>query len=352
MRRLALAALGTAALTALAIPAVANAAPGSPHWPSHTVLLEPARLGIGNQVVDGATGTDFALASTNGVSFRLRRTVLASGRVRLGPRFPVQSVALGAGSVWVYGAQAVTRNALKFRLYQVNPASLAVIRTWVLSAAQRTSGFIGFSPGGGGDVLVGFLRKILTINAATGATVRTITVRSGLVVSDVGEKGRYLYAAANGPAGGSVLFEYDARTGRLLASNGQRPLLFSVGGAQLTAAPGGVWVSFRTGMLGQTVLLRQRGLRIVRLPGTGTRGYLFAWAMTATTEFASRSLFLAKLGGQIGCMDPGTGQIRARGSVPALANTGQLLGSAGGGRVLYGLSPQGVVAITPPSACR
>lgn len=157
--------------------------------------------------------------------------------------------------------------------------------------------------------------------------------------------------AANGPHGGSVVFEYSTRTLRLLASNSRRPLLFSVGGAALTSAPGGVWVSFRTGMIGQTVRLRQRGLGFVSLPGSGTRGDLFAWVMTATTEFAGASVFLAKEGGQIGCMNPGTGRIRARGSVSGLSRTGRLIGAATSGRVLYGVSLRGVIAISPPSAC-
>lgn len=157
--------------------------------------------------------------------------------------------------------------------------------------------------------------------------------------------------AANGRDGGSVVFEYNARTLRLLASNSRRPLLFSVGGAYITAARGGVWVSFRTGMLGQTVLLRQHGLGFVSLPGSGTCGDLFAWVMTATTEFAGSSVFLAKEGGQIGCMNPGTAHIRARGSVPGLSETAELIGAPANGRVLYGVSLRGVIAITPPSAC-
>jgi hypothetical protein len=358
MRRMALVTMGMAAVTVLVSPAAvagaAGAAPASANvkWPSHILRAEPTRLGIGNQVIDPATGTDFALASTNaGVTSRLRRTVLSSGRVRLGPAFPVSSIGLGGGYVWVYGAQGLARGALRFKLYQVNPSTLAVIRSKTLASARNTAGFMGLSPDGSGDIAIGFLRSVQVINARTGAIVGRITIRRGLVVSDVSARGQYLYVAANGPNGGSVVFEYNARTLRLLASNNRRPLLFSVGGARMTSAPGGVWVSFRTGMLGLTVLLRQRGLGFVSLPGSG-RADLFAWAMMATTEFAGHSVFLAKEGGQIGCMNPGTGRIRARGSVPGLSSTGELVGAARDGRVLYGLSPRGVIAISPPNACR
>lgn len=356
MRRMALATIGAAVVAVLISPlAAAGAAPTTAQvrWQSHLVLAEPGRLGIGHQVIDQVTGTDFALAFTNGgTRSRLRRTVLSSGRTRTGPAFPVSAIGLGAGYVWVYGVQGLAHGAVRFKLYQVNPSTLAVIRSRTLASARNTVGFMGFSADGNGDIAVGFLHSVRIINASSGATVGTIRIRQGLFVSDVGVAGKYLYVAANGQNGGSVLRQYNARTLRLLASNARHPLLFSVGGAQLTAAPGGVWVSFRTGMLGQTVLLRQHGLGFVHLPGSGTSGDLFAWVMTATTEFAGSSVFLAKEGGQVGCMNPGTGRVRARGSVPGLSPTGELIGASKDGRVIYGVSQRGVIAISPPSACR
>lgn len=357
MRKLALVSLGTAGLTAVivAITVSASAAPvaGQARWPSRTVLVEPARLGIVSQVVDPASATDFALATKDiGVSWRLRRTVLASGHVKLGPTFGVDSIGLGGGSVWVYGGQAAAGGALRFKLYQVNRATLAVIRSRTLSVARNAAGIMALSPDGNSDVAVGFLRSVLIVSARSGAIVGRITIGRGLFVTDVSVAGRYLYVAASDPNGGAVVIEYNAATLRRLASNDRRPLLFSVGGGVLTAAPGGVWVSFRTGMLGQTVLLRQRGLGLVSLPGSGQRGNLFAWVMMASTEFAGTSVFLAREDGQIGCMNPGTGGIRARASVPGLTSTGQLVGAAKGGRVLYGFSLRGVIAISPPAACR
>jgi hypothetical protein len=355
MRRLALAALGTAVVTVCVTQVAASAASVSDQvrWPSHSVLAEPPRLGIGNQVIDPVAGTDFALASVNaGKSWRLRRTVLSSGRVKFGAKFPVGSIGLGGGSVWVYGSEAGAHGAITFKLYQVNPSTLAVIRSRTLASARNTAGFMGLAPDGSSDVAVGFMRSIFILNAKTGAKVGSITIRRGLLVSDVAVLGRSLYVAANGPDGGSTVFEFDARTLRQVASNSRRPLSFSVGGARLTAAPGGVWVTFRTGMLGLTVLLRQRGLSSVALPGSGTPGNLFAFVMSETTEFAGASVFLAKEGGQVGCVNPGTGRIRARGSVPGVSSTGELVGSAKGGRVLYGVSSQGVIAISPPRACR
>jgi len=119
----------------------------------------------------------------------------------------------------------------------------------------------------------------------------------------------------------------------------------------VTAAPGGVWVSFRTGMLGETILLSQQRLRMVKRPGVGKPGNLFGWVMFASTEFAGHSLYLAREDGIIGCLNPGTGFVRARGRVAGLAGTGQLLGAGPRGRALYGLAAAGVIAIAPSAAC-
>ncbi len=126
----------------------------------------------------------------------------------------------------------------------------------------------------------------------------------------------------------------------------------NVGGGTLTAAPGGVWVSFRTGMAGLTVLLRQRDLRAVRLPGAGTAHSLFSWQMWASTTYAAPWLYLVQIGRLAGCMNPATGHIRALGSVSGHVEIDQLFGVGPYGSELYAASPHGVIAIRPPAACR
>ena len=349
--------------------AVATAAPGSGavsrgpatrlaggaarQWPARTVLAEPLSLGITNQAVDPAAGADYVLA-TAGQAFRLRRMPLSGAFVKVGPTFPVNGIGLGAGSVWVFGARSAGHGSLRLVLYQVNRSSLAVTRSWRLSGAQRRSGFVAVAPGGGGTEWVGFLRTVLRINARSGAIVAKIRLRSGLTVSDVAvdPAGRHLYVAANTEAGGSAVVEFATASLRELASNSGGDLRFSVGGASATAVPGGVWVSFRTGMRGETVLLRQVGLRTVKLPGAGQPGSLFHWVMFASTEFAGRSLFLARQDGIIACLNPRTGAVRSRGRVAGLVGAGQLLASGPRGRPLYGLAPAALIAITAPAACQ
>lgn len=322
-------------------------------WRAHIVLREPSRLGIENQVVDGRTRTVFALSAIHhGSAFRLHRMPLARGRATTGPTFPVNEIALGAGSVWIFGARPASPAAVSLLLYQVNPATLHIVRLWQLSPPRRIGGFVGFSAGRNGTVWVGFLRTILHINARTGRTVGRIKIGRAHSITDVAvdPAGTHLYVVETTRIGGAVAAEYSTLTGRLLAVNGRSPLKFSVGGGHATAVPGAVWISFRTGMLGQTVLLKQKGLRLVKLPVTP--GSLFAWPMFASTEFAGHALFLARVDGKIGCMEPRTGHVLSRGRISQLNGGGELIGSAEAGRVIYATAPAGVLAINPPAACR
>jgi hypothetical protein len=175
------------------------------------------------------------------------------------------------------------------------------------------------------------------------------------VAGDVAQSpsGRFLYVATSDRSGGrSPVFEYNAATGRRLAKNTRSVTAASVGGGTLTAAPGGVWVSFRTGLAGLTVLLRQRDLRGVKLPGAGTAHSLFSWQMGASTTYAPPSLFLVQTGRLAGCVNPATGHIRARGSVSGHGEIDQLSGFGPAGADLYAVSSHGVIAIRPPAACR
>ncbi len=59
------------------------------------------------------------------------------------------------------------------------------------------------------------------------------------------------------------MLEYDAHSGRLLVRSPARLLDESVAG---TAVPGGVWASFRTGLLGLTIHLCHRDLAMIPPP--------------------------------------------------------------------------------------
>jgi hypothetical protein len=175
-------------------------------------------------------------------------------------------------------------------------------------------------------------------------------VRSGLSVTDVAvdPAGKHLYVAAAPRQGGAVVSEFAAGSGRLLVSASGRPLTFSIAGAFLTAVPAGAWASFRTGMLGETVLLRQRSLHAVTV---ADHLGLFNWAMDNSTAYGGGALWLAVDGGRAGCADPATGKVRSHSKFTALASGGQFLSVDPPQRRLLAFAGSAIVAITAPPRC-
>jgi hypothetical protein len=273
-----------------------------------------------------------------------------------GPSFPVSSIALARGSLWVFGTRPAGQSAERLRLYRINPQTLRVQRVLTLGPSRGATGLAALAPGTHGTIWVSFGRTVLHLNARTGKTIAAIRVPAGLIAGDIAlsPAGRFLYVATSSPTGGgfSPVLEYDAANVRKLAMNTRTVTAVAVGGGKLTATAGGVWVSFRTGMLGHTVLLRQRGLRSVKLPGAGTPRSLFSWPMGASTAYLPPSLYLIQSVGVAGCANARTGHVRARGTIAGQSEVDELFGFAQRGRVLYAAAPHGVIAIRPPAVCR
>jgi hypothetical protein len=323
-------------------------------WQSRTVLRESVRVRFATQVVSPARGADFALVPVNRpeTRFQLRRISLGSGAVQSGPHFSVSGMRLASGYLWVYGPAYLSHgNRVRLELHQVNPSTLHLIRSWILLPTRRLVSLaqVAVAPGPGPrrTVWVGFRRTLRLISASTGAVLRRARVPAGFSITDVAadEIGHRLYVAAAPRQGGGAVFEYQSISGLLLASATGKPVGFAVAGAALTAVPGGVWASFRTGMLGETVLLRRRELTAVPLHQP-----IFGWAMFASTVFGG-SLWLARQDGVIGCIGPQTGGVRSRTTLRALRDSGQLLTVDPGRRLVYGVGQHGVVAITAPASC-
>jgi len=333
--------------------------PSAAHWPSRTVLRESVRVRSATQVLSLARGADFALVPVNRpeTRFQLRRISLASGAVQSGPRFGVSRLQLASGFLWVDGPVYSGPHSTRVRLvlHQVSPSSLRPIRSWTLLPTRRLVSLSdvsvapgpGLGPGARRTVWVGFRRTLRLVSVTSGETLRRARVPAGFSITDVATDPRrlFLYAAATPRLGGGAVFEYGARSGLQLASATGPPIEFAVAGSALTAVPGGVWSSFRTGMMGQTVLLR--GLELSAVP---LHNPIFEWAMFATTVYGD-SLWLARQDGVIGCIGPQTGGVRARSTVPALNASGQLLTVDPDRRLVYAVGQHGVVAISPPPAC-
>jgi hypothetical protein len=164
-------------------------------------------------------------------------------------------------------------------------------------------------------------------------------------------------AAAQLNAGGAVVLEYTASTGRRVAQADGGALYWSAGGALLTALPAGVWVWFRTGMLGLSGLLSAQSLHVVaglsttldagESPATGI-GTIYDWAMGSSAAYAGGALWVTTNGGLVACVNPATGRVRKQERV-----TSQPLEVAPDPAVrqIVVVGDTGVVAITPPRDC-
>ncbi len=344
----------SATARATSAPGTAAGAARSPRlsqWHVRMVLRESAAEQIATQVVDPRAGVDYALvprlATPTGPAgpYRQQRTDMATGAVLRGPVFAVTGLTLAGGYLWVSGAAPAGRTHYSLRLYQVNPRSLTVIRSRQLRRKADYS-FVGVSAGPVQTVWVGFLGKLLRIDTRTGATVGVITLPHGMVVGGlaVDPARRRLYVAAAGGLGGGV-FEYGARSGRLLATSSNHLLNGPCAGcATLTAVPGGVWASFRTGTEGLSVLLRQRGLNIASTFGWGQ-------AQAATTVYGGGALWLATSGGAIACIAPDSGAVRHQATLAKLTYPDLLMAVTASAHEVYALGTHGVIAITPPTSC-
>jgi hypothetical protein len=356
---------------------VISAVAGQAGWRARTVArLSPLMM---STAVDPAARAAYELVARRpgGTGpFRLWRIGLSagSGRVaraaRRGPAFPVSVVSVAGGFVWVSGdlsAGPSPSASSRPVLYQVNPRTLAVVASWRLARRPGPCGQPGrYAPvsvaaGPARTVWVGCGGTLRQLRTRTGATVRRVRLPAGLLASDVAvdPAGRYLYVAGEGKLGGVTALEYAAGTGRLLATAARSPLRFSVGGAALTAVPGGVWASFRTGMLGHTVLLRRPGLGPVPLPASYLPGVppasiqpdFYRYAMGASTAYGGALWLSQGTGGLTGCVAPGTGQVRSVATLRLLADGGELLGVRPSARQVYAVGPSGLVVITAPARC-
>jgi hypothetical protein len=335
-------------------------------WTARTVLRESASEAFADQVADPRAGAVYVLVPGPGAAaaqgpFVVERNGLKDGSVRRGPAVPAAGLlSLAAGYLWVSESAPSGRR----ELVQLDPRTLAMVRTLRLPAAAPAGvPLAGMVPGPAGSVWAAASPALLRISPATGAVLGRVGLPAGLAVTGVAADpaGRYLYVSAarvipGGGISGAEVLEYSARSGGLLARTARAPVSFSVAGADLTGAPGGVWASIRTGLLGLTFLLHSPGLAAAPLPGVGSSaappaGGIFRHAMGAVTVYGGGALWLASGSGVVACLSPQTGQVRARTQLPAMGASDQLLAADPAAHVVYAVGQAGVVAITPPAAC-
>jgi len=325
-------------------PAPVTAATGPPArpvaspapWPERGIVLAQGNdpvLGSASLVLDPAAGVLYALVPTTLASPSrpsvLQAIDLRTGRVRRGESYQqAYALALASGVLWVSGYSGAGGHPV---LAEASPGTLATIRSVPLPGPSTLAWVVAAGPPG--SVWAGAGRTLLRVSASTGAVLARAVLPAGLYLTALaaGPGGGNLYAAAARlpKPYGAVVLEYSAGTGRLLAQSDGATLKWSAGGAWLTAVPGGVWVSFRTGMLGQSGLLSARSLSVVSgfpaasgppasnpadSPVTGI-GTVYSWAMGSDSAYGGGALWVATTGGLLACVNPVTGQVRAQEAV-------------------------------------
>lgn len=341
-----------ATATSQASPRSALAAVGAP-WPQRVILREDAALQDASQVLDPAAGVLYALAPGASGSYVLQAIDLHTGRVRRGASYRVSGLALAAGYLWVYGQAKAGRPSV---LDETSPRTLATIRSLSVPGNDEPAP----AAGPAGSVWAGAGRTLLRVSVRTGAVLARAVLPPGLELTALAASpdATTLYAAAAQlNPGGAVVLEYTASTGRRLAQAAGGALKWSAGGALLTALPAGVWVWFRTGMLGLSGLLSKRSLNVVaglsttldagESPATGI-GTIYDWAMGSSAAYTGGALWVTTNGGLVACVNPATGRVRNQERV-----TSQPIEVAPdpAARQIVVVGDTGVVAITPPRDC-
>ncbi len=339
------------------------------NWPERRAVSPGRSQAYSGMAVDPATDTAYSLVplvgSQRDARYQLTCATEPGGPVRKGPVLEDPDLALAAGYLWAFG-----KPGRKAVVSQVNPRTLRVIRSITLpgdappgyAALDLTAGY-GHSVWAG-STRVGQTGTLYRLDTRSGRIMATATLPAGTAAYDLSyypypAKCCEFYASAahivgGGPEGNLVL-EFDAITGRPVATADHGPVTESVAGSAVTAVPDGVWDSFRTGMLGLTLHLRQADLAltapsaagIARSPATG----LFHWAMYTTTVFGGGSLWLTNQSGRLACLDPGNGRIRAIEPLSQRKLVYQLFAADPARHLLFGAVSQGLVVISPPAAC-
>jgi len=334
-------------------------------WPEHDVLREGLSFAGGTQVYDPATGTLYGLAPEKPDAANSSRVLTAinvrTGAARRGGTYQTSELTLADGYLWI-----ADNAGERPHVDEVAAGTLATVRAIPLPSGL---GPFGTEPAAAaapdGSVWVGTRHTLLRVSARTGAVRARVTLPAGLAVSTMAADpdGGYFYVAAahevgGGAVEGAVILEYGETTGTLLATADGTPISYSIAGAVLTAVPGGVWASFRTGMLGISVLLSGHGLAVIAAPDlSAAKLGAYHWAMSSRSAYGGGTLWVtASDGSLLACLDPATGKVIAQETIgSSMAQLNDLLTADPATRELYGTVIAGtfgaVVAVTPPTAC-
>ncbi|MGH9016468.1 MAG: hypothetical protein ACRDY1_01855 [Acidimicrobiales bacterium] len=321
-------------------------------------------MGFG-QTVDPAGDAAYGLVGTGplrSAPFVLIRTPLGGSAPDEGPALPTEAdLVVADGSLWA-GWSTVQSPSSPALVCQFDLGTMTLVRAVTLPAEASGGNGVALAPGPGGNLLVGDGTALLEVGASDGAP-RTVTDTLAGAVDSVSAapQGDVAYVATRAQEVGEtqVVQEVDLNTGVVVASNGSQALV-GVAPGTVTAVDTGVWLSWRTGMAGATVFLARAGLAVAPVPSDphpadsgGGPGNLYFSIMGENTVYGDGVLWIGSGDGQIGCVDPSTGAVRAETTLPTPVPTVLATNDAGQLVVVDGAGSQSwLLAVQPPAACR
>jgi hypothetical protein len=335
-------------------------------WPERGILPQDNTLLNASQVLELPAGVLYVLVPTPQQSqwapLTLEAIDLRTGKVRRGRSYPDNGLVLASGYLWVYGTSGPHGHPV---LDQVDPKTLDTVRAVGMPAVSDADDVAAVAAGPAGSVWAGVGGTLLRVSVSSGAVLaRAILPDSpNLIDLTLGTGGMDLYAGAERlKPGGAIVLKYSASTGALLGQADGAPLTWAIAGVGLTAGPGGVWASLRTGMLGESELLSARTLAVISgppalNPAVRGNGTIYGWVMGESSAYAGGALWVATDGGVVACVNPETGRVRAEETVPSQQGAAVFALAADGAarQVAVVISNStgfsGVVTIRPPRNC-
>lgn len=358
--------VASAAMTsagALQRPTVSS--PSPPPWPERTLAVPPASLDLlpqqlvpGTDLVEGTAATGLSAFS------RIYQLNLATGKSIAGSLVFADGrfVTLGDAVAYVQprtevvqpdGGEAPTGTStipLEMRLLRPGTPVARTARYLPLSLWQDT---LAPSSSSASTDWVGETGKVAELDLVTGKVLRQIALPDRQGEFSVSVLGSMLYAIT-GSIGATPIEVYavSLSSGTVVGSKA-----FEGVAGNVAAVPGGVWVSYRTGMLGTAELLAAPHLSVAspqpsspfsKLPLPGTSA-----AMGIQVTVTGQTAWLETVSG-IACVDATTGRLRAGFAFPN--GTGlSVIGAVGDHLYAVASSPspsgERVVELEAPASC-
>jgi hypothetical protein len=281
-------------------------------------------------------------ALSNATDTRLARIDRVSGRVVTAGPYPfAMRIALAGGVVWIgpnnqYPGVAAPDSRM---LIGVDALSLSTLRRVTLPNDPAPLALVANLAANSSTVWVAYAKHLYRLAAGSGAILASITLAGVATSVTIDPAGQRVYAGLEDvpTTGAASISAYDAVSLRpvVSAETGGGGL----GGPHVAAGAQDIWVSYATGMLGQVE--HRKASNLASIPGVST----MHTNGVQVFDIAGMVWVADAMAGQLMCLDPQTGSVRA------VWSTGQGGVIAGDRSVLYFGDITGVGSFQPDSRC-